>query len=127
MPDEPIEPPPIEEQAAPPVQVAYDYSQPPTPMSPVAPYDPMGNVIPTKNPKALAAYYCGVFSLIPCVTILVLAPAAIYLGLQGLKAVREMPGLPGKVHAIVGIVLGSVMLLLSVGLVIFVLAFGRWS
>jgi hypothetical protein len=127
MPDEPIEPRPAETPAPPPVQPAYDFSQPPAPTQGpgTVQNDALGHLIPTKNPKALTAYYCGIFSLIPCVTTLALAPAAIFLGIQGLKAVKETPGLPGKAHAIVGIVLGSIMLLLFIAVFVIVLVFGR--
>jgi len=67
----------------------------------------MQTLIPTKNAMALAAYYTGVFSLIPCVA-LVLGPIAVFLGIRGLRACRENPEMPGKAHAIVGIVLGAI-------------------
>ena len=44
----------------------------------------MNSLIPYKNPKALIAYYCGVFSLIPLVGI-VLGITSIILGILGLK------------------------------------------
>ncbi len=72
----------------------------------------MQTLIPTKNSAALAAYYCAVFALIPCATIF-LAPTAIFLGVKGLKAINENPGLPGKAHAWVGIIGGAGLLLLG--------------
>jgi hypothetical protein len=63
-------------------------------------------VIPYKNPKALIAYYLGVFSLIPCVGI-PLGIAAVILGILGLKFAAANPTARGKVHAWVGIILGG--------------------
>lgn len=75
---------------------------------PVAPRsDGFQTLIPTKNAMALAAYYTGVFSLIPCAA-LVLGPLAVFLGIRGLNRCRHHPELPGKAHAFVGIVLGAI-------------------
>ena len=63
-------------------------------------------VIPYHNPKALIAYYLGVFSLIPIVG-LALGPAALILGILGIRASNANPKAHGMVHAIVGIVLGA--------------------
>lgn len=79
------------------------------------------HIIPAKNPLALSAYYCGVFALIPGVGNL-LGPAAIVLGVLGLRAQRENPNLPGKGHAIAGIVLGSLTSLVYWGLVLALVA-----
>lgn len=104
----------------------FDWSQPPgpptiaPPISPTGP-DPFGRLIPAKNPHALFAYYCGVFSLIPCLALL-LGPVAVYLGILGIKAIERQPELPGKAHAWVGIVLGGLTFLANVGVLIFVLA-----
>ncbi len=65
-------------------------------------------VIPTRNPKALIAYYLGVFSLIPCVG-LPLGIAAAILGVMGLKFSRANPTAKGAIHAWVGIVLGGLV------------------
>ena len=69
-------------------------------------------IIPTKNPKALIAYYCGVFALVPCFSP-ILGPLALILGILGLNECKRNPGLPGKGHAITGIVMGGIMTLLS--------------
>src|SRR5262245_26603803 len=42
--------------------------------------DALSTLIPYKNGQALAAYYCGVFSLIPVIGVL-LGPIAIILGI----------------------------------------------
>ncbi|MFN3650454.1 MAG: DUF4190 domain-containing protein [Armatimonadota bacterium] len=81
---------------------------------PARPPSAVDHVIPTRNPKALAAYYFGIFSLIPCVGLL-LGPAAVTLGFLGLKARRENPELPGKAHAMVGIIVGLVTSLFNWG------------
>ena len=72
--------------------------------------DSTGGLIPYKNGKALAAYYCGVFALIPCIG-LILGPIALILGIMGLKYAKEHPRARGQAHAIVGIVLGGLVLL----------------
>lgn len=64
----------------------------------------VSTLIPYKNPKALTAYYCGVFALIPCLGA-ILGPIALIFGILGLKAVRAHPRMHGTGHAIAGIVL----------------------
>src|SRR6266849_3522305 len=51
---------------------------------------PVSTIIPYKNGMALAAYYCGVFILIPCLGGL-LGPAAFILGILGLRFVKKNP------------------------------------
>ena len=46
--------------------------------------DATGGIIPYKNPAALIAYYCGIFSLLPIVGIVVGIPAVV-LGIVGLR------------------------------------------
>ncbi len=72
--------------------------------------DATGGLIPYKNTPALAGYYLGVFSLAPCVGV-PLGIAAIVCGVLGLKKRKREPHVKGSVHAIVGIVLGSISLL----------------
>jgi hypothetical protein len=67
-------------------------------------------LIPYKNPKSLAAYYCGFFALIPGIGF-VLGPVAIWLGISGVRYASANPTAKGMVHAITGIVLGVVALL----------------
>lgn len=67
-------------------------------------------LIPYRNAGALAAYYLGVFALIPCVG-LILAVLAIGFGVAGLRAARQHPQTKGRGHAVAGIVLGSLVLL----------------
>ena len=75
--------------------------------------DGTGGLIPYKNGKALAAYYCAVFSLIPCAGS-ALGPAALILGVMGLKTANRRPRAGGKAHAWIGIVLGALTTLLYV-------------
>lgn len=69
-------------------------------------------LIPYTNPRALTAYYCGVFALIPVVG-LVLGPIALVLGILGLLFVNANPTAKGTGHAIAGIVLGTITLLFN--------------
>lgn len=73
--------------------------------------DAAATIIPYRNPPALIAYYCGVFSLIPCLG-LPLGIAAIPLGIVGLRKHRRQPSAKGSVHAWVGILLGSITTIL---------------
>ncbi len=66
-------------------------------------------LIPYRNASALAAYYLGVFSLIPCVGV-ILAVLAVVFGVAGLKAAKAHPETKGRGHAIAGIVLGTLVL-----------------
>ncbi len=72
--------------------------------------DATGGLIPYKNGKALASYYVGVLSLIPCLG-LILGPIAIILGFMGMSHAKKHPKARGTAHAIVGIVLGTLVLL----------------
>ncbi len=83
--------------------------------------DATGGIIPYKNPPALIAYYLGLFSLIPCLGLL-LAPAAIILGIIGLKKKNKCPVIKGGIHAWIGIICGFIfgslwLLLLIFGLI----------
>ena len=72
--------------------------------------DATGGLIPYKNGKALAAYYCAIFSLIPCIGG-ILGPLAVVLGFLGLGHAKKYPETRGQAHAIVGIVLGGLVTL----------------
>lgn len=91
--------------------------------APVYSGDGLGSLIPVKNSKALTAYYCAIFGLIPCVTF-ILGPLALIMGILGLKAVKRNPALPGTVHAWVGIILGGLeTLVILLWLVFVIIAF----
>lgn len=65
--------------------------------------DAIAGVIPYKNPAALFAYYCGIFSILPCFP---LGITAFILGIVGLRAVKQNPELRGTAHAWIGIITG---------------------
>src|SRR5262245_48198135 len=71
--------------------------------------DATGGIIPYKNSAALIAYYCGVFSVIPCFPI---GLVGLVLGIKGLRYANEHPAAKGKVHAWIGIVAGGLFGLL---------------
>src|SRR5262245_29355691 len=77
--------------------------------------DSTGGVIPYKNPPALIAYYCGVFSLIACIPFFVPVPiAALVLGIKGLRKAKAEPQVKGQVHAWIGIVCGSIFSVIGI-------------
>jgi hypothetical protein len=63
--------------------------------------------VPYRNGAALAAYYCGVFGLIPVLGF-ILGPIAFLLGIIGFIKARKNPKAHGTGHAIAGIILGIV-------------------
>ena len=67
--------------------------------------DGFARVVPYRNGAALAAYYCGVFGIIPLAAPF-LSPIAFILGIIGLVKARKDPKARGTGHAIIGIVLG---------------------
>lgn len=67
--------------------------------------DATGGIIPYKNMPALIAYYCGVFSIIPCFPIGI---AALVLGIMGLRKAKQHPEVRGKAHAWIGIIVGGI-------------------
>ena len=80
--------------------------------------DATGGVIPYKNGPALAAYYLGIFSLLPCGGLLLAIPALIF-GIIGLKRRRENPAVKGSVHAWIGIIMGGIFTIIWGGLTIY--------
>jgi len=83
--------------------------------------DATGGIIPYKNPPALAAYYCAVFSLVPILG-LVLGVPAIVLGVLGLRKRKTNPVIKGVAHAWIGIVLGALTTLAWAALVVLIVA-----
>src|SRR5262249_37620356 len=65
--------------------------------------------IPYRNPKALAGYYLGFFSLIPVLGIF-LAIIAIVLAILGLRYRADHPEAKGMAHAIVALVMSILSL-----------------
>lgn len=78
--------------------------------------DFLSRIIPYRNQPALIGYYLSVFGLIPCLG-LPLAPAAIPLGIVGLKRARREAEARGKIHAWVAIILGSLSSIVWIGLI----------
>jgi hypothetical protein len=89
-------------------------------------YKGVSGLIPYKNGLALAAYYCGVFSLIPVLGLL-LGPVALILGIMGVRYAQKNTRARGTGHAIAGIVLGSLSTLLYWGLVILLVGAGMFA
>ena len=86
------------------------YQQP----APVEQGDSTGGIIPYKNGPALAAYYLGVFSIIPCFGLPLAIPALI-LGIIGLKKRKANPAIKGTCHAWIGIILGGIFTVVWIG------------
>ena len=82
--------------------------------------DNTGGVIPFKNPNALASYYIGLFSLLPVLSY-VMGPAAIILGVKGLKYAKQYPVVKGQVHAWVGILCGGLWTFVYYGIALLAL------
>lgn len=79
---------------------------PPADKSQPAAGDVTSRIIPYKNPNALMAYYCGVFSIIPFFG-LFLGPAGFVLGILGLKYLKRHRDAHGAAHAWIGIIVGG--------------------
>ena len=73
--------------------------------------DSTGGLIPYKNPKALMAYYLGLFSGFPLIGFPI-AIAAFILGILGLRDRKKNPVIKGSVHAWIGIGCGGLFTLL---------------
>lgn len=85
--------------------------------------DVVSTLIPYRNVLALVAYYVAIFSLIPCLGVL-LGPAAVVLGLLGLRHAAHHPGAKGQAHAWVGIILGGLTALANLAGIVFVFFMG---
>jgi hypothetical protein len=73
--------------------------------------DATGGIIPYKNPKALIAYYLGIFSGFPVIGFFFAVPALV-LGIMGLRDRNRNPVIKGSVHAGIGIGCGAIFTLL---------------
>jgi hypothetical protein len=82
--------------------------------------NPVSVLVPYKNPQALTAYYLGVFSLIPCLGLL-LGIGAVICGVLGLKFLKRNPGAHGLAHAWIGIGLGGFCALANTVFIIFMI------
>ena len=115
---------PVRQQPVPPVPHPTAHAVPAAP--PVAPAPPLvgppvgdatGGIIPYKNAPALLAYYLGIASLMPVLGFFT-GIAAVALGIRGLRKRRAEPHVKGSVHAWIGIVLGSLSLLVHVLIIV---------
>jgi hypothetical protein len=77
----------------------------PTAAAPAGPPTAMDRLIPARNPKALFAYYLGVFGLVPLFSPF-LGPVALILGILGVRAAKELK--VGSGHGWAGIILGGI-------------------
>lgn len=62
-------------------------------------------LIPTRNPAALWGYYLGFLSLVPMIGVAAV-PFGLWKSLEGLRVHQRDPGVHGKIHSIIGLVLG---------------------
>ncbi len=72
--------------------------------------DATGGIIPYKNPKALIAYYLGIFSGFPIIGFFLAVPALV-LGIMGLRDRNRNPAIKGSIHAGIGIGCGAIFTL----------------
>jgi hypothetical protein len=86
----------------------------------------VSSIIPYKNPKALASYYLGIFSLIPVIGLL-LAIVAIALGVLGFRDRNRNPRIKGTAHAIVGVSVGVFSLIAHLAVLIVLIVLVRRS
>jgi hypothetical protein len=77
-------------------------------------------IVPASNPNALVGYYIGLFSIMPVLG-LGMGPAGIVLGVKGLKAIKQQPGLPGTGHAITAIIGGIIGCIINYGIGLLIL------
>ena len=84
--------------------------------------DPVQTLVPYKNPLALLAYYCGIFSLIPAVG-LVLGPVSVLLGVLGFRYGMRNPRAKGTGHAVAGIVFGVLFFVINVAVCYYVVRY----
>jgi len=97
-----LQPPAIPKRSVPPPPPQSDAAS----AAPSTGEEVVATVIPYRNPAALAAYYLGVFSVIPVLGFFAAIPAFI-LGIFGFRAARRMPTAHGTGHALVGLLVGG--------------------
>lgn len=86
---------------------------PPALATPTEEGDNTGGLIPYKNPKALVAYYTGIFLSPFCIIGLPLGIVPIVFGILGLRERKKKPAIKGSAHAWIGIVLGSISVFMT--------------
>lgn len=77
-------------------------------------------LLPTKNIPALLSYYFGIFGLVPFLG-LPFSIAAIVLAKIGLSRFKSDPTPGAKVHALIGLVLGIVQLIIFAAFIVFII------
>ena len=82
--------------------------------------DATGGIIPYKNPKALIAYYLGIFSGFPVIGFFLAIPALV-LGIMGLRDRNRNPAIKGSIHAGIGIGCGAFFMLLWGAAIVFII------
>ncbi len=87
---------------------------PPALGPPVEQGDGTGGLIPYKNPKALIAYYTGLFLSPCCIVGLPYGILPLTLGILGLRDRGRSPWIKGSLHAWIGIVLGGLSVVMTV-------------
>lgn len=72
-------------------------------------------LFPEKNPKALVAYYLGVFCILQlfCMGLPILSIPAVVFGILGLQHQKKYPEAKGGNHALVGVIVGGLMTIIS--------------
>ena len=90
-------------------RLAAILSAPPSIPGPLPKTDeaPLSGLIPYKNPPALIGYYLGIFSCFPILGLL-LGPAAIVLGIIGIRRRSADPKCRGLAHAWIAISFGVI-------------------
>lgn len=90
-------------------RLAAILSAPPSIPGPLTKTDeaPLSGLIPYKNPPALIGYYLGIFSCFPILGLL-LGPAAIVLGIIGIRRRSADPKRRGLAHAWIAISFGVI-------------------
>jgi Domain of unknown function (DUF4190) len=86
---------------------------PPVMASSARPPEAIESLIPYRNSPALISYYTGLFSICPIIG-LPLAIAALVLGVVGLRKRRRQSEVKGAAHAWIGIIVGTLGLLINV-------------
>lgn len=70
----------------------------------------VSSLIPYRNVPALVGYYLAIFSLVPCLGLLLGIPAVV-LGILGILRAQQHPLARGKVHARFAVIFGAVCVL----------------
>lgn len=92
------------------------------------PSDAMATLIPYRNKWALAAWYVGIFSLLPIPAVnLFVGVAAVVFGIVGLVKAMSDPKAKGTVHATLGLLLGLASVFLCAPVTMFLVWLAYFS